>query len=68
MVPVGCSGGSWEQWDLVAEPREGRHEVVMPAMHLEHSLAHSLPDSISQQPSPNQVMKTEHCHHAAVLW
>lgn len=37
------------------------------AVHLEHSLAHSLPDSVSQQPSPNQVMKTEHCHHAAVL-
>lgn len=28
-MPLGCSGGSWGQWDLVAEPREERHVVVV---------------------------------------
>lgn len=28
-MPMGCSGGSWGEWDLVAEPREERHMVVV---------------------------------------
>lgn len=40
-MPMGCPGGSWGEQDVVADPREERHMVVVPC-HASGALVGSL--------------------------